>query len=69
LDQLEILIADSVLSLKVDERLKRIDEVHVDLKDKYSFAQYFESVVKKLALLRAKDLNDATLIKKLYDIK
>jgi hypothetical protein len=69
LEQLEILTADSVLSLKVDERLKRIEEVHADLKDKYSFVQYFETVVKKLALLRAKDINDATLIKKLYDIK
>ena len=69
LNQLVMLTTDSAATLKDDERIKRIDDLNADIKDKYSFAKYFESSIKMLALLRAKGMNDINTSKLLYGIK
>lgn len=69
LNQLVMLASDSIATLKDNERIKRIDDLNADMKDKYSFAKYFESSIRTLALLRAKDINDANTSKLLYGIK
>jgi len=63
LNQLVMLTSDSAATLKDDERIKRIDDLNADMKDKYSFAKYFENSIKTLAALRAKDMNDANASK------
>lgn len=69
LNQLLMLTSDSIATLKNDERINHIDDLNADMKDKYSFAKYFQNSIKTLALLRAKDMNDAGASKLLYGIK
>ena len=69
LNELIMLTTDSTVAMKDDERLTRIDDLNADMKDKYSFAKYFENGIKTLALLRAKNMNDINASKLLYGIK
>ena len=69
MSQLLMLTTDSTAALKDNERLKRICNINTDMKDKYSFARYFENEIKTLALLRSKNMNDANASKLLYGIK
>jgi len=69
LNDLIMLTKDNAVAMKDDERLKRIDDLTADMKDKYSFAKYFDNEIKTLALSRAKDMNDANTSKLLYEIK
>jgi hypothetical protein len=69
LDQLKTLTTNDSLSMKDDERLKRIDDLYVDMQDKYAFAKYFQISVQTLALSRAKESNDISTSKLLYGIK
>jgi hypothetical protein len=50
LDALSGVITDSVYSMTDDQRIKRIDAIYTDIKDKYSFSQSFTS---EAALLSA----------------
>jgi hypothetical protein len=67
--QFVALTTDSTLALKDDERLRHIEDLTLDMKDKYSFAKYFDNSVKTLAISRAKDLKDAKTSELLYEIK
>ena len=69
LDALRILTTNDSLSMKDDERLKRIDDLYLDMQDKYSFAKYFQSAVQTVAVSRAKESNDINTSKLLYGIK
>ena len=69
LDQLVMLTTDSAVSMKDDERLKRLADLNADMKDKYSFAKHFEDSIKTLALSRGRNRNDANTSKLLYGIK
>jgi hypothetical protein len=69
MDQLKKLTSNDSLSMKDDERLKRIDNLFIDMQDKYSFAKYFQSSIQTLALSRAKESNDVNTAELLYDIK
>lgn len=69
LDELKLLTTNNSLSMKDDERLKRIDDLYIDMQDKYSFVKYFQNAVQTLALLRAKGINDINTSKLLYEIK
>lgn len=69
LDELNTLTTNDSLSMKDDERLKRIDDLYIDMQDKYAFAKYFQSSVQTLALTRAKGTNDINTSKLLYEIK
>ena len=69
LNELKTLTTSDSLSMKDDERLARIDNLYIDMQDKYSFAKYFQSAVQTLALSRAKGSNDISTSKLLYGIK
>jgi len=69
IDQLKKLTTNDSLAIKDDERLKRIDDLYIDMQDKYSFARYFQSSVQTSALLRAKGSSDINTSKLLYGIK
>lgn len=69
LDELKTLTSNDSLSMKNDERLARIDNLYIDMQDKYAFAKDFKSSVQTLALLRAKGSNDINTSKLLYGIK
>lgn len=69
LNELKTLTSNDSLSMKDDERLARIDNLYVDMKDKYAFVKHFQSSVQTLALLRAKGTNDINTSKLLYGIK
>ena len=58
IDQLILLITDGSLQMKDDERIKWIDVLHADMKDKYVFAQHFTSDANELAIQRFIDAND-----------
>jgi len=69
LDELKKLTTNDSLSMRDDQRLKRIDNLYIDMEDKYAFAKYFQSSVHTLALSRAKGINDINASKLLYGIK
>jgi hypothetical protein len=69
LDQLTKITSNDSLSMKDDERLKRIDDLYIDTQDKYSFAKYFQNSIQALALSRQKETNDVNTSKLLYRIK
>ncbi len=69
LDQLKALTTNDSLTMKDDERLKRIDDIYIDMQDKYAFAKDFKSSVQTLALSRTKGANDINTFKLLYGIK
>ena len=69
LDELKKLTTNDSLLMRDDQRLKRIDNLYIDMEDKYAFAKYFQSSVQTLALSRAKGINDINASKLLYGIK
>lgn len=58
IDQLILLITDGSLQMKDNERIKRIDALHAEMKDKYVFGQHFTSDANELAIQRFIDAND-----------
>ncbi|MEP6467353.1 MAG: hypothetical protein ABJB05_13675 [Parafilimonas sp.] len=69
LDELKLLTTTDSLALKDEERLKRIDELYIDIQDKYVFAKDFQGSIQIVALSRAKGTNDINTSKLLYGIK
>lgn len=69
LDELKTITTNDSLSMTDDERLQRVDDLYVDMKDKYAFVKYFQGSVQTLALLRAKGVNDINTSKLLYGVK
>jgi hypothetical protein len=57
------------LQLTDDERLRRIDALHRDMQDKYSFAQSFSNETGIMMVDRMKDSNDAGTLDYLYHLK
>ena len=69
LNELTMLTTNGAAEMKDDERLKRIDNLYVDMQNKYSFAMYFKNSIQILALSRTKNGNDINTSKLLYGIK
>jgi hypothetical protein len=67
--QLIDLVTDGKLQMKDDERLSRIDEVHVAIKDREKFVLSFSEGTKMLALQRAKEENDVKVLHRLYGVQ
>ncbi|HWJ28708.1 MAG TPA: hypothetical protein VNS32_19345 [Flavisolibacter sp.] len=68
LRQLKLITSDDQLQMKDDERLRRIDQLHTEVMDQYSFAQHFNSQIQLLALQRAKEHSSLKTIQSLYVI-
>jgi len=68
IDQLILLVIDGSLQMKDDERIKRIDALHAEMKDKYVFAQHFTNEANELAIQRFIDANDVRTGRALMNI-
>jgi len=67
-DQLMLLVTDGKVQMKDDERIKRIDGLYADVKDKYEFEQHFSNETKVLAMQRFLDGNDVQISKGLSNM-
>ena len=67
-EDLFAVISSGVLEMKDDERLKRIDKLHSDMRDKYQFTESFVRQVKVLNLQREQEKQNSGASKKLYGI-
>ncbi len=68
LDELIKLITDNVYEMKDDERIKRIDLLYDDIKDKQMFTTSFSHSAKGLTIQRINDDNDIIISKKLHGL-
>jgi len=69
IDQLIIVTTDGNLEMKDDERLNRIDILHKEMTDKYTFSLSFSNETILLAASRIKENNDVQTNRALYGIK
>ena len=67
-DQLSALITAGALSLKDNERIQRIDALHSDIMDKYSFEQHFSNQITVLSVQRFKEANDIKTGRLIFNI-
>jgi hypothetical protein len=58
LDELDRVLSDSGFEMKDDERIKRVDMLYVDMKDKYAFTKSFSNSTKLLLAQRVGDKYD-----------
>jgi len=68
IDQLILLVTDGSLQMKDDERIKRIDALHAEMKDGYVFAQHFTNEANELSIQRFIDANDVRTGRALMNI-
>jgi len=69
LNELFSLITDGEQQMKDDERLKRIDKLYKDMKDKKVFVQTFSESAKGLSLQRRNEKYDIEIGRKLNGLK
>ena len=65
LEELDRVLSDAAFEMKDDERIKRIDLLYVDMKDKYSFTKSFSNSTRQLISQRAKDEHEILVHEKL----
>ncbi len=65
-DELILIIGSGKLKMSDDERIKRIDQVHSDMKERYVFNNSFSSDISTMTLQRVKELSDAERVGKMY---
>jgi hypothetical protein len=63
------LITDKTFEMKDDERIKRIDRIWLDMKDKYAFTRVFTSEAQLLGSQRNGELNDTQMSKINFGLK
>jgi len=64
-----LLITDGSLQMKDDERIKRIDALHAEMKDRYVFEQHFTNEANELAIQRFIDANDVRTGRALMNVR
>lgn len=69
LDALATVITSGTLRMSDDERLTSIDNIWKTVSDQLSFLRHFNSETKILALQRAKEQNDVSTERSLFNIK
>lgn len=67
LTDLQNLLATGKLQLSDDERLKRLNALHIAMLDKYRFSQSFTNSLKMLAIRREQSSNDAKTLMNLNE--
>ena len=58
IDQLIVVATDGSTQVKDDERIKRIDQLHDNIEDRYEFVHYFGSENSILGIQRMNEQND-----------
>jgi hypothetical protein len=66
LEELDRVLNDAAFAMKDDERIKRIDLLYVDMKDKYAFTKSFSNSTRLLINQRAKDEHEIGIYEKLF---
>jgi hypothetical protein len=69
IEELYTIITSGELSMKDDERIKRIDQLYDEVQDKFSFCKSFSEECSVLAMQRLNDKVETDLNKKLNGIK
>jgi len=69
IDELYTIIASGELSMKDDERIKRIDQLYIEVQDKFSFCKSFSEECSVLTMQRLNDKVETELSRKLNGIK
>jgi hypothetical protein len=69
IDQLILITTDGGTEMKDDERIKRIDALYRDIRNKYVFVQYFSNEANVLATERIVEMGDVKTSKALLDIR
>lgn len=67
LEMLLIIITTGGLEMSDDERIERISEIHLSMKDKYAFTQSFVKDATILIRQRASEQNSINQLKKFYE--
>jgi len=68
-DELTDIVTDGLLQMKDDERIKRIDKLYDNVKERAAFVQHFGNDNNILAMQRKKDQNDVQVGRELYGVK
>lgn len=68
IDQLIVLTTDGRIKMKDDERIKRIDQLHDNIKNRYEFVQHFGRENTILGIQRTKEENDVNTSLGLFGI-
>ena len=68
-DQLNTLLSPGNYSMTDDERIKNIDKLYFDMKDKYAFARSFANDVIIMSVQQLKEKNEVTTSRLLNNIK
>ena len=69
LTDLTSLTTNEQYQMKDDERLKRMDAIYEDMKDKYTFTTHLKEQVEMLALLQQKESNNVGTLQSMYSLK
>lgn len=69
LEELAMIVTAAKLRMSDDERIHRIDWIYSDMEDKISFLRYFNNSTQMLAIQRAKENNDVSVLQKLYQVE
>lgn len=69
LDDLIAVVTDGTLTMKDEERIKRIDGIYKGITDKYAFANHFQNQVKILTLQRSRETYDIKTLQLFNHIK
>jgi hypothetical protein len=67
MDELSLITTSGEAEMEDDERLRRLDKVHEDLLDQYTFTQDFIAGVHALSLGRAKERSQRKGLLDLYN--
>jgi len=67
--QLNMLLSSGIYSMTDDERMRNIDKLYLDMKDKYAFAKSFANDVKILSLQHLKEKNEVKTSRLLNNVK
>lgn len=65
IEELVTIITSSELSMKDDERIKRIDLLYADMQDKYAFVSSFSEEMGLLTVQRMRELREVDISRKL----
>lgn len=69
MDELFLVITSGELQMKDDERIKRIDQLYLDMQDKYAFCKSFSEECSLLAMQRLMEKGEINLSKRLNGLE
>ena len=69
MDELFMVTTDGILTMKDDERMKRIDKLYVDMQDKYAFTSSFSNEMGILSAQRLSEQTEISLSEKLNGLQ